>query len=351
MKRKTVMSTVGLLCALGLIILSLPAYADQAAEVQKRYGPGYEKWIGTIIPDQFEFGPDDVVGRLNWQDPAMVLAASKLIKTGKVYNLAQVVDRNSPNWPGHPPFELITFRSPFGEWNQKDQAWLMENNDANICFASEATFHCQHTGTHMDGLAHVVFGPQWAGYNGLSQKTELGDWGFVRGGIETVPPVFCRGVLIDVAGYKGVGSLEPGYPISPEDLQGALAKEGVKLQKGDAVLMRTGAGQFWPDKKKATIGPGPTWQACKWLADQGMMIGGTDTVAYEAQPVPDGKGPVGETNPHPGHEAMFHHGVHIIELLNLEDLAKDKVYEFAFVTMCNQFRGATGSNITPIAVK
>jgi kynurenine formamidase len=349
MGRKPILAAVGLVCVVGLILITYPAYADKA-ETTKRYGPGYEKWVGTLIPSDFEFGADDEVGRLNWQDPGMVAATAKLIKAGKIYDLAQAVDRNSPNWPGHPPYELITFRSPFGEWNQKDQGWLFKDNEANICFASEATIHCQHTGTHMDGLAHVVFGPKWAGYNGINLQEDLGDWGLMKAGAETVPPIFCRGVLLDVAGYKGVSCLEPGYPITPEDIQGTLQKQGIKIQKGDAVLIRTGAGQYWPDKKKATIGPGPSWQACKWLLDKGMMIGGTDTVAYEVQPTPDGVGPVG-TNPHPAHMVMFHHGVHIIELLNLEGLAKDKVYEFVFVTATNKLTGATGSNIRAFAIQ
>lgn len=341
---------VALVAVVAMVFLTGSVYAG-AKEVTERYGPGYERWVGTLIPSEFEFGADDEVGRLNWQDAAMVAGAAKLIKTGKIYDLAQTVDRYSPNWPGHPPYELVTFRSSFGEWNMKDQGWLMANNDANICFASEVTIHCQHTGTHMDGLAHVVFGPQWAGYNGISQKTDLGDFGMLKAGIETVPPVFCRGVLLDVAGYKGVGCLEAGYEITVEDVKGTLAKQGIALQKGDAVLIRTGVGQHWPDKQKSVMGPGPGWKVCKWMLDQGMMVGGTDTVAYETQPVPGGLGPVGETNPHPGHMAMFHHGVHILELLNLEELAKDKVYEFAFVTLPNKFRGATGSNIRPIAVK
>ncbi len=279
----------------------------------------------------------------------MVAKTAKMIKSGKIYDLSQTVDRNSPNWPGHPPFELVTFRSPFGEWNQKDQGWLFKDNAANICFMSEVTIHCQHTGTHIDALAHVVFGPAWAGYNGISLKKSSGDWGLLKAGAETIPPIFCRGILIDVAAYKGVSSLEGGYAITPDDLKGALKKQGTKIKKGDAALIRTGVGQYWPDKKKATAGPGPNWQACKWMMDKGVMLTGTDTVAYEVLPVPGGMGPVMK-NPHPGHMVIFHHGVHILELLNLEGLSKDKVYEFAFNCTANNFRGATGSNVRPFAI-
>ncbi len=331
-----------------LIFVTTSVYGG-AREVRERYGPGYEKWIGTLIPEEFEFGAEDEVGRLNWMNPASVLEAVRLVKKGKVYDLAVTVDRYSPNWPGHPPYELITFRTPFGEWNQGDQGWLMQNNDAQISFASECTIHCQHTGTHMDGIAHVVFGPNACGYNGWSLKKICGDFGFTHTGIETVPPVVCRGIMLDVAGYKGVRCLPAGYEITPEDLQGCMRWEGVELKKGDAVLIRTGNDTNWPDKQKATIGPGPGWRAVKWMADNGMMISGTDTVAYETQPVPGGRGPV-TTNPHPGHQCMFHHGAHIIEFLNMQELAQDKVYEFLFVTMTNKLRGATGSNIRPIAI-
>jgi kynurenine formamidase len=337
-----------LVLVVGLIFVTTSVYGG-AREVKERYGPGYEKWIGTIIPEDFEFGPDDEVGRLNWINPAMVKDAARLIKKGKIYNLGMIVDRYSPNWPGHPPFEMITFRSTVGETNQADQGWLLKNNDAQISWVSEMTIHCQHTGTHMDAIAHVVMGPQACGYNGWSMLKYCGDWGLLKTGAETIPPVFCRGIMLDVAGYKGVKCLEAGYPITPEDLQGCMRKQGVELKKGDCVLIRTGNGANWPDKKKATIGPGPTWQAAKWMLDNGMMIAGTDTVAYECLPVPGGRGSL-MTNPHPGHQTMFHHGAHIMEFVNMEELAKDKVYEFLFVTMVNRFRGGTGSNITPIAI-
>ncbi len=342
-KRSMFLSVV---LVVGLVFLTAPLYAGGIAD---RYSPAYAKWFGNLIPAQPEFGPDDEVGRLNWMNPDMILQAAKLIKQGKTIDLAQWVDRTTPNWPGHPPYELIVFRSPFGEWNQHDQGWMEQNNDAGICFASEATIHCQHTGTHMDALAHVVFGPEWCGYNGISLKTQLGDWGLLKAGIETVPPVFCRGVLLDVPAYKGESSLKGGYEITVDDIKGTLRKQGIQLKKGDAVLIRTGVGQYWPDKQKATQGPGPGYKAVLYLIEQGMMISGTDTVAFEVQPTPGGMGPVVK-NPHPGHMAMFHHGIHIMEAMNLEGLADNQVYEFVFVVATNKFKGATGSNIRPFAI-
>lgn len=339
---------VALVAAAAMVFLAGSVYAG-VKEVTERYGPGYEKWVGTLIPEEFEFGPEDEVGRLNWMNTNSVLDAVKMVKKGKVYDLALTVDRYSPNWPGHPPYELITFRSPFGEWNQQDQGWMENNNDAQICFASEATIHCQHTGTHIDNIAHVVFGPNYCGYNGISLKKDLGDFGLLKAGGETVPPIVCRGIMIDVAAHKGVKVLPAGYEITVDDLKAAMQAQGTELKKGDCVLIRTGNASNWPDKQKATIGPGPGWKAVKWMADNGMMLAGTDTVAFEVQPTPNGMGPVG-TNPHPGHMAMFHHGAHIMEFVNMEELSKDKVYEFLFVTLPNKFRGSTGSNIRPVAI-
>jgi kynurenine formamidase len=346
-KKKSMVGCLVLVVA--LIFVTTSVYGG-AREVRERYGPGYEKWIGTLIPEEFEFGPEDEVGRLNWMNPASVLQAVRLVKKGKVYDLAFTVDRYSPNWPGHPPFEMITFRSPFGERNQGDQGWMApENNAAGIAFASEATIHCQHTGTHMDNIAHVVFGPNACGYNGISLNKDLGDFGLLKGGSETVPPVVCRGIMLDMPAYKGMKCLPAGYEITIDDLKGCMRKQGVSIKKGDCVLMRTGNGQNWPDKKKSTIGPGPGWKAVKWMMDNGVMLAGTDTVAYEVQPTPNNMGPVG-SNPHPGHMCMFHHGAHIMEFVNMEELAKDRVYEFLFMTSPNKFRGATGSNIRPIAI-
>ena len=231
-------SMVGFLVLLVVLVFVTTSVYGGAREVRARYGPGYDKWIGTLIPEEFEFGPEDEVGRLNWMNPSSVLQAVRLVKRGKVYDLSFTVDRYSPNWPGHPPFEMITFRSPFGERNQGDQGWMAkENNAAGIAFASEATIHCQHTGTHIDNIVHVVFGPNAAGYNGISLNTDLGDFGLLKAGSETVPPIVCRGIMLDVAAYKGMRILPAGYEITIDDLKGTMRKQGVSIKKGDCVTV------------------------------------------------------------------------------------------------------------------
>ena len=306
-------------------------------------------FTGTVFAGTaYQYGPDDEVGALNEMTPASVVAAAKLVKQGKVYDLDPGRFRGMPLWPGHPPYELITFRTPLGESNQKDQEWLMKNNDAHIRFISEVMIGTMHTGCHMDSFAHITVGEDNHWYNGFKESTDLGDWGPLKADISTAPPAVTRGVLIDVAGYKGVKMLPAVYCIGVADLKGALAKQGTKLKPGDTVLVRTGQLSAWPDKAEMGKGGGAGLglEAVTWLAEENKAIlMGVDQAAFECDS-PD------PTNPHPVHQYMLiENGIHIMEFTYLEELAKDKAYEFMFVVTPLKNKGATGSMIRPIAVK
>jgi kynurenine formamidase len=301
----------------------------------------------TFAGSAYQYGPDDEVGSLNEMTPASVVAAAKLVKKGKVYDLDPGRFRGMPLWPGHPPFEVMTFRTPLGVYNQKDQGWLMEKNDAHIGFISDFVIGTVHTGCHMDGLAHITTGMDNHWYNGFNQASDLGDWGPLKADAWTIPPVVTRGVLIDVAGYKGMKMLPAGYCITAADLKGAVAKQGTVLKPGDTVLVRTGQLSAWPDGKAMgkAGGCGMGLEGIQWLMEgnKGILFG-VDTAAFECDS-PD------PTNPHPVHQYMLiENGVHIMEFPYLEDLAKDKVYEFMFVVCPLKIKGATGSMIRPIAV-
>jgi len=194
----------------------------------------------TFAGTAYQYGPDDEVGSLNEMTAASVVAAAKLVKKGKVYDLDPGRFRGMPLWPGHPPFEVMTFRTPLGVYNQKDQGWLMTKNDAHIGFISDFVIGTVHTGCHMDGLAHITTGMDNHWYNNFNQANDLGDWGPLKADAWTIPPVVTRGVLIDVAGYKGVRMLPAGYCITAADVKGAVAKQGTVLKPGDTVLIRTG---------------------------------------------------------------------------------------------------------------
>jgi kynurenine formamidase len=301
----------------------------------------------TFAGTAFQYGPDDEVGSLNEMTPAAVVAAAKLVKVGKVYDLDPGRFRGMPLWPGHPPFEVLTFRTPMGEYNQKDQGWLLKNNDAHIGFISDVIIGTVHTGAHLDSLAHITVGQDNHWYNGFNAGTDLGDWGPLKADASTIPPVVTRGVMIDVAAYKGMKMLPAAYCITVADLQGTLKKQGTALKPGDTVLVRSGQLSVWPDKAEMGKGNGAGLglEAVKWLAEQNKTIlMGVDQAAFECDS-PD------STNPHPVHEYMLiQNGIHIMEFVYLENLAKDKVYEFMFVVTPLKIKGATGSMIRAIGI-
>ena len=102
-------------------------------------------------------------------------------------------------------------------------------NTSETTWHSCALFMNDNVATQIDGLGHAVTGEDNHWYNGFTEAEWGGDWGVRKAGAETIPPIIARGVLIDVAGFKGVEALPSKYIITPEDLQGALARQGTEL--------------------------------------------------------------------------------------------------------------------------
>jgi kynurenine formamidase len=280
-------------------------------------------------------------------EPADILAALGSVKEGLVYDLEVERFRGMPLHPAHPQIEIVSYRSPRGIRNQRDQAWLNEDNGANLAFISELVLGTVHSGTHIDALAHITVGEDDHWHGGFTAGEHLGDWGPLKGDATAIPPIISRGVLIDVAGHKGVDVLAGSEGISSADLKAALAAQGVELRPRDSVLIRTGYGSLYPDAERMRphFGAGVNADACRWLGEQGVIVAGGDTESLEQLPSADPQ------NPHIGHTILLvEHGIHIIEMLSLEDLAADRQYEFAFVALPLKIRGATGSMIRPIAI-
>ncbi len=202
-----------------------------------------------------------------------------------------------------------------------------------------------HTGTHIDALNH--FGLHGRIWNGFSADEHLGDGGWRKAGIEKFPNLIARGVLIDVAAAKGVEMLADQYRITRADLQAALAKQKVKLQRGDVVLIRTGRMRLFdqPDAYMANP-PGMSLDAARYLVeDGGAMVVGADNLSFETFPSqePDAYVPL--------HTYLLaEQGVPIIELIALDELSRDKVYEFAFIGGPLKIRGGDAAPLRPIAL-
>jgi kynurenine formamidase len=172
--------------------------------------------------------------------------------------------------------------------------------------------------------------------------------GFTKLGIEKVGTLMTRGVLIDVAGLKGVDTLPDAYEITAQDLQQALSKQNLTLRPGDAVLIHTGWGTLW-EKDNARYmksAPGIGVAAAEWLVTQDPLLVGADNIPVEVSPNPDAQISA------PVHQIMLVvHGIHLLENLKLDELAAKGVHEFAFVMQPLKIQGGTGSTVAPVAIR
>ena len=329
---------------LGVILflagLAVPADAQMVKGWVK--GKGYG-WI---------WGPNDEIGALNAITEQKVMAALRIPKQGKVYDLGVLYDRNSFQWAGHSPHEIVSFRTPEGIKRQKDLDFMKGMKDH---WHSGAIFISDNVGTQIDSLCHVTAGDDDHWYNGYKESDWGGNFGPRKACADKMPPIITRGVLIDVAGAKGQVPLPSGYAIGPDELRSVLAKQGVDVQPGDAVFIRTGILSLWGEAghDKAKLAPhdsaGITLEAAKWLVEEkGAVLIGSDTSGLECV------GPCWKPGQfYPAHiYLLIEQGVYIGEFHYLEDLAKDKVYEFLYMNATSKIRGATAEfTMRPVAAK
>lgn len=287
-----------------------------------------------------EWGPDDERGAANRLTPAKVLEAAALIREGKVYELGRVYEQGMP-LVGNRHLKLTIPGLPsFGTGGENGVVFNDEMVSGEI----------GQVGTQFDGLGHVgtAMDGDYVFYNGFKLSEFGTSYGLTKLGIENVGAIFTRGVLVDVARFKGVARLDPTYIITIEDIEATLAMQGVDIREGDAVFFHTGWGQLWMVDNEAygATEPGPGITAIKWLAEKKIVLTAADNFSMEAVP---GENPSrgGE-----GHQWLVNrHGIYNLENLDLSGLAADRVYEFAFMFAPMKLRGATGAPGNPIAVR
>jgi len=302
------MKSIAIVCALAAIVATA-AIAE-------------ERTVG-----QSPWGPDDQLGRLNMMTEQSKAAILSRISTGDVYDLSAEYFMGMPGWfpAGDPRYTFWMTHTPKGNVVADPMKVGKEMNE-HVSYTGTAFSMYAHTGTHIDALNH--FGLNGKVYNEFSADEHLGDHGWTKTGAETIPPIVARGVLIDVAAYKGVDMLPAGYRIEQKDIVAALEKQKVELAEGDVVLIRTGRMQSYED-------------ADAYLE---MVIGG-DNLSLEAFPSEV------EGNYIPVHTFLLaQHGIPIMELVELEGVSKDKVYEFAFIGGSLKLRGADAAPMRPIAI-
>jgi kynurenine formamidase len=297
----------------------------------------------TTPPAPGEVGP---AGR----SPARtVIEAARLVREGKVYSLAATRFPGMPLFPGHPPFQVLSYRTPRGIKVAGDTPWGPKN-EAGLGYMSEYIMGTSHTGAHIDALAHMTIGTDDRWYGGGNADQHLGDFGPTFGDAAKLPPLFTRGVLLDAPAGRDVACLGKGEPVTGIELEEIARSQDVEVREGDVVLIRTGYMSLWPNAEKMAEHrtPGPDLSAAEWLVERGVIATGSDVETYEVQPAPD---PGDPSNPQPVHtRLLIESGIYLMESLDLEALAADRVYEFLFVALPLKIRGATGSMVDPIAI-
>ena len=291
------------------------------------------------VPDESKrcpskWGAADERGSGNHMKPASVLNAVKLIKTGEVIELAHVLG----------PGMAI---SPTRRFDMHAKRTFM-NAASNERGSNEELVVTElgQVGTQFDGFAHQTHRNSW--YNCFKVDENATRGGFSKLGIHNVGALITRGVLIDVAGFKGVDMLGDTYEITVEDLQGALRKQNMTLQPGDAVIINTGWGKLYgkDNPRYMKSNPGIGVKAAEWLATQDPMLMGADNAPVEVSPNPDKQLSL------PVHQiALVVNGIHLLENLKLDELAAKNVNEFAFMMQPLKIQGGTGSTVSPIAVR
>jgi len=288
------------------------------------------------------------IGPIGDMPAEQVARAAAMIRQGRLISLAATRFDGMPLFPGHPPFQVLNAVSPRGIRAAGRQPWGPVN-DAGLGYMAEYLMCTSHSGAHIDALAHMTVGEDMHWYGGGRADLHLTDHGPIHGDASTMPPLFTRGVLLDVPAHRGVPHLAAGEAVDAAELEDISRAQGVEVRPWDVVLIRTGYMSLWPDFERmmANKTAGPDLSAADWLLRKGVVATGTDTETYEVQPTPD---PGPEGNPQPVHtHLLIDHGVYLMESLDLEELARQRIHEFAFIALPLKIRGATASMVDPVA--
>lgn len=291
------------------------------------------------------WGPEDQCGGLNRMTAASQAEVLARADGSRVYDLSVDFFVGMPSFQaaGDPAYQIFMSHTPGGTVVDDLNGAGREIN-SNVCYSGDVIFMYTHTGTHIDALCH--FGIGGMTYNNVRVDEALGSRHWHRNGAEQLPPIIARGVLLDIAALKGVECLPDSYGITPEDCQRAADRQGVSLGEGDVALVRTGRMAYWPDGSRVMGNPpGMGLEAARWITAQGIIAIGADQECVEVAPSEH------EDNWLPGHcHFLAAAGVPMMELLNLEDLARDGVHELCFIGAPIRLRGATGTPLRPLAM-
>ncbi len=310
--------------AVATLLLAVPLLASaqwrpptEAQRCPSKWGAGDERGSGNHMKNR-----------------ETVLRGARLIKTGEVIELGHVLGPGMPFF-GPRLMNMITKRT-------------FMNSGANERGSNEEimTGEFGQIGTQFDGFSHQTHGSSL--YNCFKQDDISTRSGFTKMGMEKVGTFFARGVMLDVAAYKGVEMLGDTYEITVADLEGTMAKQSTAINAGDAIIINTGWGRLYGKDNARFVKstPGVGTAAAEWLVKKDPLLVGSDNWPVEVSPNPD------KDLSLPVHQIfLVVNGIHILENLKLDELSAKKVYEFAFTLQPLKLQGASGSTVAPAAIR
>jgi kynurenine formamidase len=297
----------------------------------------------NCIHDHSRWGKGDQLGAGHFLAPDVTLRALKSVREGKVIDLSHVIENGAPRMsPNQSPYHMQI--GPTSAGSIRRRRAIGASNDAGTTL--ERIEMTTHVGTHIDALGHCSIGDKL--YGGYSASETIDDFGLTHLGIEHMPPIVTRGVLIDVSRADGGEFLEAGRAVTVADLEKALAAIRTSIQPGDVVCINTGWGRFFTsDSARYLAGePGIDADAARWLTSQDCVAIAADNMALEVLPGTEHPEVVMPVHQHCLAEA----GVHIIENLVMDDLVAREVFKFCFMLSAVKFKGATGCPVRPVAI-
>ena len=299
-------------------------------------------------------GATDQAGASNYVTPEKILAALQIPQTGETYELGHLYEASMPQYTSRPYYLNVVPAAP------------PTSAEGGVAHSEYFTGFIGQMGTQFDALGHQGENLQMADgsfktvyYNGFTEEEltsgNRGLGGLEALGVEHMKPFITRGILIDIAGFKGVPTLPAAYEVTMADVRGALARQDMSedtLEQGDAVLFHYGWSVNWTNPSKyndSYVGtgenegsPGIGAEVGRWLVTRKVSLVGADSCCVEVRPRPS-------VNVH--HILFRSEGIPLLENMELKDIAQDQVYEFLFLTLPELIKGGTGSPARPIAVR
>lgn len=282
-------------------------------------------------------GADDTLGAINFLSPDKVVQAARLVTTGKTYALGVPTGPDSPAY-GPRRYAMTVLQLDDGLGTPLAANGITSNDDLLQTWMG--------IGSQIDGLGHLGIRHRY--YNGKHASEFVTVTGLTTFGIDTLPPIVSRGVLLDMAAHFGKPMLEAGTVFNSAEIKAAASAQNVRLEQGDVVLFHTG----WlslseTDPERFMAGePGLGEDGARYLGELGVVAVGADTWGLDALP--------GDKADElfPAHqERLARQGVYVLENMDTRALVADGVQEFLFVLGQPRFVGAVQAVINPVAIR